>query len=185
MAINGFDEILNTICIAKKLYDMGKYELVEKSLYDVLDSDIYYENMYELIYHLFGYYYYQYYEKYCAELYVLSDPVIVDFYILAGKYGKKYNISEKNNPYIKQAEQQLQRQLDFSYCIEWKIMGYTEPKRPFHSRLVLFIYQDDWIDLSCLVYGLIEIYKWFSDACICLKDLLNDIQCLREEVIVA
>ena len=57
MAIDRFDEILNTICIAKKLYDIGKYEIVEKSFCDVLDPDTYYENIYELMYYLFEYYY--------------------------------------------------------------------------------------------------------------------------------
>ena len=83
MAIDRFDEILNTICIAKKLYDIGKYEIVEKSFCDVLDPDTYYENIYELMYYLFEYYYYQYYEKYCSELHILSDKNIVNFYILA------------------------------------------------------------------------------------------------------
>ncbi len=185
MAIDRFDEILNTICIAKKLYDIGKYEIVEKSFCDVLDQDTYYENIYELMYHLFEYYCYQYYEKYCSELHILSDKNIVNFYILAGEYGKKYHICEEYNPYMKQAEEYVRKQLNFCYCIDWTIMVHTEPKRPFHSRIALLIYQYDWVDLYCLAYRLIEIYKWFSDACICLKNILNDTQYIREEVIAA
>ena len=180
-----FDEILNILCIAKKLYDMGKYEIVEKSFYDVLDVDMYYENIYELMYQFFGYYDYQYYEKYCSELHILSDKNIVDYYILAGEYGKKHNISEECNPYIEQAEEYIKRQLNFCYCIDWAIMVHTQPKRSFHSRIALFIYQYEWVDFAELACRLIEIYKWFSDACIHLKGILNDTEYIREEVIAA
>lgn len=180
MEIDGFEEILNTVYIAKKLYDMGKYDLVTRNFYDVLCLDTYYENMYGLISNLFAYYDSRYFEFRGIELHVLSDPVIVDFYTLAGEYGRKHKISDEMNPYIGEAEEQVRRQLNFSYCLDWKLKGYTEPKRPFHSRLALFIYQDDWVDLGCLAYGLIEIYEWFSDACVRLRDIL-----LENEVIAA
>ena len=66
-------------------------------------------------------------------------------------------------------------QLDFSYCVDWRLMGHTEPKRKHHSRLAVFIYQDDWVDLGCLAYALIEIYEWFSDACVNLREILNNV----------
>ena len=53
MAIDGFEEIFNTIYIAKKLYDMDKYDLVKRNFYDVPCIDAYYENMYALIPALF------------------------------------------------------------------------------------------------------------------------------------
>lgn len=189
MAVEGFDEIFNTIYIAKKLCDMGKYELVTESFFDGIDLDMYYENMYELISNLFTYYGGRYCENRCVELHVLSDPVIVDFYTLAGEYGRRHKIPDKDNSYIKAAEQEVHRQLDFSYCLDWILMGHTEPKRPFHSRLGLLIYQDDWVDLGCLAYGLIEIYDWFSDACSRLKDVLREnksvVTRLREEAVAA
>ena len=46
MVIDGFDEILNTLYIAKRLYDMGRYEVVEANFFDIVDYDVYYENMY-------------------------------------------------------------------------------------------------------------------------------------------
>ena len=45
MVIDGFDEILNTVYMAKMLYDMGKYETVAESFFDVPAYDVYYENM--------------------------------------------------------------------------------------------------------------------------------------------
>ncbi len=90
MDIDGFDEILNTLYIAKRLYDMGRYEVAEGNFYDTVDFDVYYENMYGLIGNIFESYDCQYYERHGMEIHVLSDPVIVDFCVLAGEYGKKH-----------------------------------------------------------------------------------------------
>ena len=173
MVIDEFDEILNTIYIAKKLHDMGKYEAVKESLFDVLEYDVYYENMYGLIENIFAYHDRQYSERHGIEVHVLSDPVIVDFYTLAGDYGKIHKIPDENNPYIKEAEEEAGRQLNFSYSVDWKLMAHTEPKRSYHSRIGVFLNTDDWIDIGCLAYGLIEMYEWFSDACSRLRDTLH------------
>ena len=83
MAIDGFDEILNTIYIAKKLHDMGKYEAVKGSFYDVLEYDVYYENMLVLIENIFAYYDCTYYERHNVEVYILilvkehAEPAVV------------------------------------------------------------------------------------------------------------
>jgi len=166
VAIDGFCELFNIVYIAKKLYDMGKYKLVTESFFDSLDYDVYYENMYGLIENLFEHHNARCYEHKCLEVHVLSDPVIVDFYKLAGEYGRIHNITDDANPFIKEAERQVQRQLGFSYCLDWMLMGHTEPKRQYHSRLGLLISQEDYVDLGCLAYGLIEIYEWFADTCV-------------------
>lgn len=83
MAIEEFDEIFNTVYIAKKLFDMGRYDLVTQNFYDILCYDAYYENMYGLIPELFAYCRCSYSERRGVEIYVLSALVIVDFYILA------------------------------------------------------------------------------------------------------
>ena len=173
MAIDGFDEILNTIYIAKMLYDMGKYEAVEGSFYDLLEYDLYYENMHGLIENIFAYYECRYYGRLNVDVYVLSDPVIADFYTLAGEYGKLHKIPDEINPYMKEAEQETWRNLHFSYCIDWKLMGHTEPKRPYHSRLGVFVCRDDWVDPGWLASGLIGIYEWFSDTCSHLRYVLH------------
>jgi hypothetical protein len=51
--IEGFDEIFNTVYIVKKLFDMGKYELVTENFCDSIDYEAYNENMYGLIPNLF------------------------------------------------------------------------------------------------------------------------------------
>lgn len=187
MVIEGFDEICNTVSIAKKLFDMGKYELVETCFFDVVDFDTYFEDMYLLMEKLFGWYNSWYYGRQNVEVYVMSDPVLADFYILSGEYGRRHQIADENNAYILEAQNQVDSCLNLSYCIDWKLMGHTHPKRPFQSRLAVFLYPEDWgVDLGCLVYALIEIYEWFSDACIRLRNLLygkqtGSIQPFREE----
>lgn len=173
MVIDGFDEILNTLYIAKRLYDMGRYEVAEANFFDMVDYDVYYENMYGLIENIFESHCCQYYERYGMEIHVLSDPVIVVFCILAGEYGKANKIPDEQNPYIHEARQEIGRHLNFSYCLDWRLMVHTEPKRSFHSRIGVLIYPDDYVDLGWLAYGLVEIYGWFSDACMQLRDILQ------------
>ena len=172
MAIDGFRELLNIVYIVKKLYDMGKYNLVSENFVDSLDYDVYYENIYVLIENLFEHHHARYYEYKSLELHVLSDPIIIDFYKLAGEYGRIHNITDDANPFIKEADRQVNTRLGFSYCLDWMLMGHTEPKRPYHSRLGLLISQEDYVDLGCLAYGLLEIYEWFSDTCVELRDIL-------------
>lgn len=178
MAIECFEEIFNVVYIAKRLYDIDKYELAEKNFFDVLEYDTYFEGMYSLIMELFEYCECNYFESRNVEVYIFSDPVIVDFYILAGEYGRYNGIPDSENPYIEDSYEQVRRRLNFSYCLDWMLMGHTEPIRPYHSRLGVFAYQDDFVDLGCLAYELIEIYSWFSEKCIELKSInaINKLQ---------
>jgi hypothetical protein len=170
MAIDGFNEILNIVYIAKKLHDMGKYELVAESFYDSIEYDVYYKNMYSLISNIFEHHSCRYNEERGYEIHVLSDPVIVDFYVLAGKYGKRNDIPEKENPYLIEAEQEVYDNLYGPCCLSWKLIGHTEPKKPFHSKLALFIsYECRCTDIGWLAYKLVEIYEWFVDKCDDLK----------------
>jgi hypothetical protein len=171
--IEGFSEIFNIIYIAKKLFDLGKYDLVTESFFDVLDYDTYYEGALELIQNLFEYHHCGYYDTKNLELHVISDPVIVDFYTLAGEYGKLFNLADDANPFINNAKDEVSRQLSFSYCLDWMVMGHTEPKRPFHSRIGLFISHDDFLDAGCLAYALVEICEWYSEGCDILRKKLQ------------
>ena len=175
MAFEGAYEIFNTVYIAKKLFDMGKYDLVKSSVSDTLAYDFYYENMFGLIENIFEHHECRYYENCCTEVHVVSDKVIVDFYRLAGRYGRRNGVSEADNLYIKAARQEVRNNLDISHCLDWKLMGYAEPKRKFHSRLGLFIsHECDCLDLGVLAFRLIEIHEWFADMCVELCNILDD-----------
>jgi len=172
MTIEAFHEIFNIVCICKKLHDMGKHELAVMSFDDILMYDTYYEGMHMMIDNLFDHSHCQYYDSKNLELHVLSDPVIVDFYILAGEYGRCHNIPDDANPFISRAKQQVQEQLNFSYCLDWMLMGHTAPKRPYHSRLGLLISLDGEVEIGCLAYRLLVIYDWFHEQGALLQKLL-------------
>ena len=89
MSVEGFDEIFNVVYIAKKLYDMDRYDLVKASFYDEISLDTHYENMLCLIENLFNFHRCQYSDIRGVDLHIMSDPVIEEFYILAGEYGKR------------------------------------------------------------------------------------------------
>jgi hypothetical protein len=174
VAIDAFNELFNIVYIAKKLHDMKKHELIKSSFSDTVEYDVYYENMYNLIANIFEHHRCSYYEDRGVDLHILSDKVIVDFFILAGKYGRRNNISDGNNPYIREAHEETNQHLNISsHCLDWKLMGYTEPRRPFHSRLGLFIgYECDCLDLGVLAYRLLMLYEWFADKCVELCNIL-------------
>ena len=175
MAVDEFNEKFNIIYIAKRLYDTGRYDLVTESFFDSVEYDVYYENMYTLIQNIFEYQDSRYYDYRGVDLYILSDKVIVDFFILAGKFSRRNNISDENNPYIKEAHKEVNENLNISHELEWMLMGHTEPKRPFHSRLGLFVSNDcGCLDLGVLAYRLIEIYEWFADKCVELCNILHE-----------
>ena len=166
MEVDGYYEILHMFNIAKKLYDMGKYDLITKCFSDVPDYDDYYHGMYSLIEEFFEYSKDSYNEYRNFELNVLSCAEIVDFYILAGEYGKLSNIPNNNNPYIQEARKKVSDSLNISHCVDWVLMGHTEPKRPFHSRIAVIISHDcGCADIGVIAYRLIEIYEWYKQQC--------------------
>ena len=169
MDIDNFNEAVNMVYIAKKLYDLGRYELVEISFFDVLDYDSYYCGIYDLIGNLFEHSTSTFYEQRNFELYVLSAPVIVDFYTLAGEYGKLCGIPDNENTYIKNAKEEVAEQLTICYCMDWCLMAHTKPERPFHSRIGIFVDHDcGCCDMGVVAIRLIDIYEWFKDECAAL-----------------
>ena len=170
MEIDGYNEILHMFNIAKKLYDMGKYDLVTSCFSDKPDYDDYYHGMYSLIEGFFEYSTGSYNEYRCLELNVLSCAEIVDFYVLAGEYGKLNNIPDNANPYIQAAREKVSKSLNISHCLDWMIMEHTEPKRPFHSRIGIFISHDcGCADIGVIAYRLIGLYEWYQQQCVELK----------------
>jgi hypothetical protein len=164
--IDGLDEIVFMIHVAKKLYDMGKYDLVAKSFCDELEYDNYYHGMYELIGNIFEYSICSYDENRVCEIHVLSDPAIVDFYILAGKYGKLNDTPDSKNPYIKKARQEAEKKLSVSHCMDWILMGHTEPTRKYHSRIGIIIsHECACCDIGVVALRLFELHEWFKAQC--------------------
>jgi len=161
------------------LNDIGKFQLVEymKSCTITdngeIDYDISYEAAQTVIDCLFEYCDVKYYENKGLDLIVLSDQVVVSFYLLAGAYGKRSGIGDDANPYILDAEHEAKKWLDFSYSLSWNLVGHTEPRRPFHSRLALCTYYDEGVDIIGLAIGVTAMYRFFSQKCTELRELLS------------
>ena len=170
MEVDGYDEIMHMFTIAKKLYDMGRYDIVKSCFSNVPDFDDYYFGMNCLVDSFFEYSTSKYYEYRNEELLVVSASEIVDFYVLAGEYGKINNIQDNANPYILDAQKEVSKSLTISHCMDWLLMGHTEPKRPFHSRIGIFISHDcGCADIGVIAYRLIELYEWYQQNCVELK----------------
>jgi hypothetical protein len=166
MAIDGFGEILTAVYIAKRLHEIGKYDVAEASFPYGLDYDSYYNGMYSLIDNLFEYSRQHYYESRVSELIVVSDPIITEFYILAGEYGKQKGISDNENPYIQDAKDVAGEYLGLCSCVSWAVLGHTKPKREYHSRIGVMVCQEcSVVDIGSIAVGLVEVYTWFEDNC--------------------
>jgi hypothetical protein len=174
MEIEGFGNIIDMIYIVKRMYDLGRFELVKENFYDELSYDTYYENMYNVIENVFERYHCRCSEWRNTELHIISDPLFVSFYKLAGEYGKHHGIPDKKNRFIHDAEEKARDLFSFSYCLDFSLIGHTHPTRPFQSKLGLFISLDDYVDLTELAHGLIELYEWFTEQVTALKKLLAD-----------
>jgi hypothetical protein len=172
-----FNEIVDMVYVAKRLFDIGKYKLVQESFSDVLDYDNYYCGMYELVNNLFEYSTCNFYEQRNFELHVLSCPAMVDFYVLAGEYGKLHGIPDSENSYIINASDEVDRQLNISHCLDWKLMAHTKPARPFHSRIGIFISHDcGCCDIGTVTHRLINIYEWYEDYCVALRTKISKLK---------
>jgi len=167
MGIECFDETVNTITLAKELYDIGRYDIVEKNFYDVICYDTYYENIISMIESIFEIYYERYNEfteEYCM---IFIDRVISDYYCIAWEYGKKHKIPYDKNPYTTAAEKEVAKWLNFSYSLGWKLLGYTKSEaKAKKSRLIVYTCACEFCEHDHLAYGLLMIYKWFYDKCV-------------------
>lgn len=190
-----FNEMLNLIYLAKQLKDIGMFHLIEDYQdYSLADDgelyyDIFYETAYQVVYgDLFDDTRPNYYESREFEIIVYRDTVISDYYRLAGEYARKNNQNDDTNPYIKAAEKEVNSNLNFSYNIDWLLKVYTDPKRVHRSRLALFLYTYDYIDLMGVAIGMVRIYKFFKDKCEELRTILGEIteqQDVQKEAIAA
>jgi len=166
MGIECFHEIVNTITLAKELHNIGKYGIVADNFYDVISYDAYYENMINAIDSIFEVCHVRYDELAEEDCMIFIDDVIIEYYRIAWEYEKANKIPREKNPYITAAEKEVQKWLNISYSLGWKLLGYTKSEaKAKKSRLIVYTCNWDFCEHDQLVYGLIMIYKWFSDKC--------------------
>lgn len=162
--IEGFNEIIGIITLAKELHDIGRYAIVQEQFFDILSWDGYYENVLGVISSLFSGFYSDYDDNNEEERMIFSDDCISDYYEWAWEYGCSHNVRHDENPYVIEAENEVRKRLGFCYGVGWKLLGYTKTKRTAkQSKLIVYICTCSCDCHGHLAYGLIQLYKWFSD----------------------
>ena len=164
MEIEGFGAIINTLLLAKELYDIDKFDIVEQQFYDTLCWDGYYENILGATSSIFSGFYNEYDDNDDTEIMMFEDDIISNYFIHAWEYGKQHNLSCEQNPYVTQAQSEAQRWLSVSHCVDWKLLAYTKTKKTARqSKLIIRIYNCGCNAHTHIAYGLIKLYAWFSN----------------------
>ena len=170
MEIEGFSEIISVLTLAKELHNIDRYDVVEKQFFDILSWDTAFENMMSVIMSVCSGFYSKYDDN-GTEIMIFEDDVISRYFMLAWEYGKRNKIPYTENPFVQQAEQEARRWLYFSYSLEWKLLGYTKTRKAARkSKLIVYTCAYEFCEHDHLAYGLIRLYKWFSDKCGELKE---------------
>ncbi len=137
LEVDGFNEVIGTITLAKALHDAGRFDVIQQ-FDDALCYDTWFEYMAVVISSVFT----SFYNGYCdgdeTEIMIFMDNVISRYYTLAYEYGKAHKVPHNQNPYIIEAEHEVNRWLNFSYCIDWELLGYTNSRRAAkESKLIV------------------------------------------------
>jgi hypothetical protein len=170
--IEGFSETAGIITLAKRLHDIGRYDIVKNQFYDVLSYESWYENILGAISSVFSGFYSNYDDDGEAEVLIFTDDVISGYFTYAWEFGVKTNTPYDKNPYVKEAEDEAGNWLNVCYSMGWRLLGYTKTKKTARqSKLIVYI---DTCECDChfkLAYGLIQLYQWFKDKTVEFKDL--------------
>jgi len=167
MEIEGFNEIMDVIRLAKVLHNFGRFDIVKNQFFDIVTYDSWLVNMWAAISSIFSGFHDNYDEDNDTEILIFTDDVISNYYIYAWEYGKKTRTPPDKNPYVKEAENEASQYLNFTFNMSGKLLGYTKSKRAARkSRLILNISHDEFCEHDYLAFGLVYLYKWFRDKCI-------------------
>jgi hypothetical protein len=189
--IEGFDEIAGIITLAKELHDMGRYDIVKENFFDTLTYDSWVENIYGAISSVFSGFHNNYDCGDETDTMIFTDDVISDYYTYAWEFGKKTNTPYDKNPYAIEAKREVGKRLNFCYSMGWKLLGYTKTKsKAKQSCLIVYVGMCECDCHTNLAYGLIQLYKWFSDRVAEFKKLeviaaVLDTTMIREEATAA
>lgn len=164
MEIEGFGEVAGIITLAKELHDIGRFDIVKNQFFDTLCYDSWYENMWGVITSVFSGFYNNYDDGDETDCMIFEDDVISDYFTYAWEFGIKTNTPHDKNPYVKEAESEVRQQLSYCYSMGWKLLGYTKTKRTARqSKLIVYVGACECDCHTKLAYGLVQLYKWFSD----------------------
>lgn len=138
MEIEGFNEVAGIIALAKKLHDVGRFDIVQSQFFDTLSYDSWFENTMSVINSIFTEFYNNYDDCDETEIMIFSDDVISDYYTYTYEFGKKTGTPYDKNPYVIEAKREVDNRLSFCYSTGWKLLGYTKTKRTARrSKLIV------------------------------------------------
>ena len=176
-----FEEFMNIIYLLKLLYevepDIFRETVNLGDLHFASDDGYYYDSIYETALEiadsLFAYVRNEYYDRRGINITVFSDPLIEEYFRLAGEYGKANGMAEAENPFFQAAKEEMRRNFNFSYSLTWALKGYAEPKRPYQSRFALFVDEYEYVDICGIAVGLLRIYQFFKESVPEMAELLS------------
>ena len=166
MAIEGFDDIFSTLMLAKKLNDIGKGDIVKKNFADELCWDNHWENIMATMFSLFPKFKMTC-DGYETEEMTFGGGPIAEYFAHARKQDRKRGQRHAKKPFIMQANEAVGRWLNFSHCLDWKLSGKTGSKKAANaSKLTIHVCTSCGCNaLDGAAFGIVEIYKWFSEKC--------------------
>ncbi len=172
--IEGFSEIISILTLAKKLFDAGRFHIVRQHFFDTLCYDSFFENAMGVISSVFSGFYNNYDENNETEFMLFQDDVLSEFYYYAGEYGRLHGFAHDINPYTKAAECEVRRWLNFSYSLDWRLLGYTKSKRTAKkSKLLVMTAACEFYEHDQLGFGLLSVHEWFKQKCDELRKLVE------------
>ena len=164
MEIEEYNEVAGIITLAKELHDIGRYDIVKNHFCDVIRGDFWFENTFGVISSVFSGFYHSYDENDEADMMIFTDDVISEYFTCAWEFGVKTNTPCDGNPYVAEAEREVNRLLGFCYSVGWKLLGYTRTRRTaMRSKLVVCVGMCDCYCHIKLAYSLVRLYEWFRD----------------------
>jgi len=164
--IEGFNEIAGIILLAKELHDIERYDIVEKYFFDTLCYDSWHESMYGVITSLFSGFNSDYDDGDEEEKMTFTDDIISEYFVYAWEFGEKTNTPHDENPYVKGAEFEARRWLNFTYNMDWRLLGCAKTREDAReSRLIVRTCACDFDEHEDLAHGLVQLYQFFTDKC--------------------
>jgi hypothetical protein len=164
--IEGFDEIISILALAKELHDIDRYDVVEEQFFDSLSFDSFYENIIGIYSSIFSGFYNDCNDDDGEEFMLLTDDYISRYYEIAWEYGRINKVRHDGNPYVIEAQDEVRRWLGTCHSIGWKLLGYTKTnKAAKQSKLIVYITTCDCNNYEKLGFGLIQLYKFFMEKC--------------------
>jgi len=174
MEIECFDYYIGMLALAKALHDIDRFDIVENHFEDKMCSDSYYENVLNVIAHIFTGHEEIYDESDGTELLFFGDDVISDYFVHAWEYGIQNNIPYKENPYVAQAKEEARGWFTLGCCLEWKLASYVRTKKSARQSQLIILIGNGCGNCAMhenVAYGLIQMYAWFSVKCAEFKEL--------------